>query len=73
MLADGLVELGWVVDTPETNIVLAAVPDLELTLTGLRHLGVFGSQMAGKLRFVTHRDVTDADIKETLRRIASAS
>jgi threonine aldolase len=72
-LAEGLVELGWAVDTPETNIVLAAVPDLELTLTGLRHLGVFGSPMAGKLRFVTHRDVTDADIKETLRRIASAS
>ncbi|HWO64988.1 MAG TPA: GntG family PLP-dependent aldolase [Umezawaea sp.] len=72
-LAEGLVELGWTVPTPETNIVLAEVPDLEVTLVGLRHLGVYAGPMAGKLRFVTHRDVTEADIKETLRRISSAS
>lgn len=72
-LADGLTELGWTVRTPETNIVLAEVPDLEVTLGGLRHLGVFAVPMAGHVRFMTHRDVTHEDIKEALRRISSAS
>ncbi|QUF02083.1 low specificity L-threonine aldolase [Actinosynnema pretiosum subsp. pretiosum] len=72
-LADGLVELGWDVVRPETNIVLAEVPDLEVTLSGLRHLGVHASTMSGKVRFVTHRDVGAEAIAEALRRISSAS
>ncbi|WP_309109803.1 GntG family PLP-dependent aldolase [Saccharothrix sp.] len=72
-LARGLTELGWQVVEPETNIVLAGVPDLEITLTGLRHLGVFAGPMAGKVRFVLHRDVTAADVAEALRRIGSVS
>ncbi|MEV0676760.1 GntG family PLP-dependent aldolase [Actinosynnema sp. NPDC050436] len=72
-LARGLVELGWQVDEPATNIVLAGVPDLDVTLTGLRHLGVYAGPMAGKVRFVTHRDVTAADVAEALRRIQSVS
>jgi len=72
-LARGLGELGWQVDEPETNIVLAGVPDLEVTLNGLRHLGVYAGPMAGKVRFVTHRDVTAADVAEALRRIQSVS
>jgi threonine aldolase len=71
-LADGLVELGWSVRPPQTNIVVADVPDLDVTLAGLRHLGVFAGPMAGKIRFVTHRNVTSEDITEALRRIASA-
>ncbi|GAA2666848.1 MULTISPECIES: GntG family PLP-dependent aldolase [Actinosynnema] len=72
-LADGLVELGWDVVEPETNIVLAEVPDLEVTLSGLRHLGVHASTMSGKVRFVTHRDAGAEAIAEALRRISSAS
>ncbi|ATE57718.1 MULTISPECIES: threonine aldolase family protein [Actinosynnema] len=72
-LADGLVELGWDVVEPETNIVLAEVPDLEVTLSGLRHLGVHASTMSGKVRFVTHRDVGAEAVAEALRRISSAS
>ncbi|MBP2339711.1 threonine aldolase family protein [Saccharothrix coeruleofusca] len=72
-LAAGLVELGWEVVEPQTNIVLAEVPDLEVTLAGLRHLGVHASSMAGKVRFVTHRDVGADDVAEALRRISSAS
>ncbi|WP_307867860.1 threonine aldolase family protein [Umezawaea beigongshangensis] len=72
-LADGLGELGWTVRKPETNIVVAEVPDLEVTLAGLRHLSVFAGPMAGNVRFVTHRDVNSDDIAEALRRIASAS
>jgi threonine aldolase len=72
-LTRGLVELGWQVDPPETNIVLAGVPDLERTLTGLRHLGVYAGPMAGKVRFVLHRDLRAEDVTEALRRIGSAS
>jgi threonine aldolase len=72
-LAHGLAELDWQVDQPETNIVLAGVPDLEVTLTGLRHLGVYAGPMAGKVRFVLHRDLGADDVAEALRRIASAS
>jgi threonine aldolase len=72
-LARGLAELGWDVVEPQTNIVLAGVPDLEVTLTGLRHLGVFAGPMAGKVRFVLHRDVAAGDVAEALRRIRSVS
>ncbi|NUT92122.1 MAG: aminotransferase class I/II-fold pyridoxal phosphate-dependent enzyme [Saccharothrix sp.] len=72
-LARGLAELGWDVVEPQTNIVLAGVPDLEVTLTGLRHLGVFAGPMSGKVRFVLHRDVAAEDVAEALRRIRSVS
>ncbi|RZQ65262.1 threonine aldolase family protein [Amycolatopsis suaedae] len=69
-LADGLAELGWTVVPPQTNIVLAEVADMELTLARLRTLGVLAGPMGGRVRFVTHRDTTTADIDETLLRIS---
>lgn len=68
-LATGLTELGWMVETPQTNIVMAEVPDVALTLRQLADVGVLATPMAGRVRFVTHRDVTRADIDEALRRI----
>lgn len=68
-LADGLIELGWEVARPQTNIVLAAVPDVGIALESLAHLGIMAVPMAGKVRFITHRDVSAADIAEALRRI----
>ncbi len=68
-LAAGLAEHGWDVIEPETNIVLAGVPDLAGRLTWLEELGVRALPMAGKIRFVTHRDLSEADIEETLQRI----
>nr|WP_090009317.1 GntG family PLP-dependent aldolase [Lentzea albidocapillata] len=68
-LASGLRALGWEVDEPATNIVLASVPDLEKTLLSLRDAGVFASPMSGKVRFVTHGDVDSSDIAEVLRRL----
>ncbi len=68
-LASGLREFGWDVAQPETNIVLAGVADVPATLTTLRELGILALPMAGKVRFVTHRDVTTAEIDEVLRRI----
>jgi threonine aldolase len=68
-LASGLADLGWEVNAPETNIVLARVADIAVTLESLRAVGVLALPMAGKVRFIAHRDLAMADIDETLRRI----
>lgn len=69
-LATGLRELGWEVTAPETNIVLAATPDVGATLESLRRVGVLAVPMLDRIRFIAHRDVSPADIDETLGRIA---
>ncbi|MGW3469273.1 threonine aldolase family protein [Saccharopolyspora sp. NPDC000995] len=71
-LAEGLAEIGWDVTPPQTNIVLAAVPDVRVTLERLHAAGVRAVPMSGQVRFVTHRDVSTADIKEALRRISES-
>ncbi|WP_139320863.1 GntG family PLP-dependent aldolase [Saccharomonospora sp. CUA-673] len=68
-LAAGLRERGWDVAEPQTNIVLAAVPDVAWTLENLQALGIRALPMAGKVRFVLHREVTADDVDEALRRI----
>lgn len=68
-LATGLVDLGWVVQSPETNIVIAEVADTGDTLRRLAEAGVLASPIAGRIRFVTHRDVSAGHITEALRRI----
>lgn len=68
-LAGGLQELGWDVSEPQTNILLATVPDVALVLERLRGMGILALPMAGKVRFVLHRDVSDDDVDEALRRI----
>jgi threonine aldolase len=71
-LADGLAELGWGVEPPQTNIVLAEVPDVGLMLETMAHAGVLAVPMSGRVRFITHRDVDVPDIAEALRRIKHA-
>jgi len=68
-LAAGLAELGWEVGVPETNIVLARVADISVTLDSLNAVGVLALPMGGKVRFVTHRDLSLEDIDEALTRI----
>ncbi|MCT2585996.1 aminotransferase class I/II-fold pyridoxal phosphate-dependent enzyme [Actinophytocola sp. S1-96] len=68
-LAAGLAELGWEVDTPETNIVLTSTPDAGATLERLRRVGVLAVPMLNRVRFITHRDVSAADVAEVLERI----
>ncbi|TNC26094.1 threonine aldolase family protein [Amycolatopsis alkalitolerans] len=68
-LSGGLAELGWEVNSPETNIVLARVADLSVTLESLGALGIHASTLGGRVRFVTHRDLSMADVEEALRRI----
>jgi threonine aldolase len=69
-LASGLADLGWEVNRPETNIVLASAPDVGLMISSLAQVGVRAVPMAGKVRFITHRDVSASDVAEALERIA---
>jgi len=69
ILADELSDRGWDVADPVTNMVMARVADLPGTITALAAKGVLASPMVGRLRFVTHRDVTPDDIAEVLRRL----
>ncbi|MCA1655004.1 MAG: threonine aldolase family protein [Pseudonocardiaceae bacterium] len=69
-LAAGLADLGWEVNQPQTNIVLASTPDVDATLTALAHVGVLGVPVGNRLRFIPHRDITAKDITETLDRIS---
>lgn len=73
LLADGLAERGWDVTPPQTNIVLASVPDVRRTLDALSSVGTLAVPMDGRVRFVTHRDVTSDDVEEALRRIDTLS
>ncbi|MFC5994524.1 threonine aldolase family protein [Pseudonocardia hispaniensis] len=68
-LADGLRERGWQVQQPQTNIVLVTVADLDGTLRRFADAGVRAVAMAGKVRLMTHADLTDADITLALDRI----
>ena len=68
-LASGLRERGWAVDEPATNIVLAATADPSVTVAQLAAVDVGAVTVAGKVRFVTHRDVSTADIDAVLSRV----
>jgi threonine aldolase len=70
-LATGLADLGWEVNQPETNIVLAGTPDSEATLAALKRVGVLPYPLGSRLRFVAHRDLTMRDIDDVLSRIAT--
>jgi threonine aldolase len=69
-LASGLADLGWEVNRPETNIVLASAPDVGVMIGALAQIGVRTVPMSGRVRMITHRDVSAADIAEALDRIA---
>ncbi|WP_136616970.1 MULTISPECIES: threonine aldolase family protein [Mesorhizobium] len=75
-LANGLKEVGLDVDTAavETNIVMAYAPDEfgdpRAFHSRLAEAGVFVLSPKGKrLRFVTHRDLSTADVETALQRI----
>ncbi|MCR6486975.1 aminotransferase class I/II-fold pyridoxal phosphate-dependent enzyme [Amycolatopsis sp. OK19-0408] len=72
-LAEGLREHGWPTNVPDTNIVLAEVPDIPTALSWLDSLGVRAVPMEGKVRFVTHRDVSATDVEEAVRRIKTGA
>ncbi|AEB12962.1 threonine aldolase family protein [Marinithermus hydrothermalis] len=74
-LAEGLVRLGLGVDLKavQTNMVYARVPEAPRFVARLAALGVRANALGtDRVRFVTHRDLDDADIPQALERIAQA-
>ena len=49
------------------------MPDLQATIDQLAGVGVLVTGMAGQVRFVTHRDVSAADVTEVLSRVKALS
>jgi threonine aldolase len=68
-LAAGLAERGWQVNRPDTNIVLLTPADLPSALRRLDQAGILAGPVGGAVRFVTHADVSPADIDAALERI----
>ena len=68
-LAQGLQGFGLNVATPETNIVLVPVVDLATALQLMEEGRVRALPLGNALRFITHRDLTMADIQEALGRL----
>lgn len=75
LLAQGLEKLGLAVDPPpETNMVFFRVPDVRRFVreTRARDVWIDPIDEPGRLRAVTHLDVTRDDVDDALRRIAEA-
>jgi threonine aldolase len=68
-LAEGLRGFGIPAPTPETNILLAPVPNAAAALAALEGVGVRALPVGPAIRFIPHRDLTMADIEEALQRI----
>jgi threonine aldolase len=68
-LAEGLKRFGLNVAIPETNIVLAPVVDAPLAMQALEDVGVRTLTVGSALRFITHRDLTQGDVSEALKRM----
>ena len=65
-LADGLGELGCEVVAPQTNIVIFSAPDGFVEAMG-RHAVELSGTPDGRVRAVTHVDVSVADVDEALK------
>ena len=62
-LAEGLIEAGYRVEPPETNIVLVDVGNAEKFLAELAEKGVLAiPRTASTIRFVTHLNVRDEEV-----------
>jgi len=74
LLADGLEKLDLAVDPrPETNMVFFRVPDVRAFVRETRERGLWIDPVEpGRLRAVTHLDVTRDDVDDALGRIAEA-
>jgi threonine aldolase len=73
-LASGLRTLGFDVSMPETNIVRVPVPDVGDALVALRAASVLATPFgSAAVRFVTHRDLDEADVRDALARTATVA
>ncbi len=72
-LAEGLRALGFTLETPETNILLVPVASVPKATELLRNIGVLVTNVGASLRFITHRDIEAAEVKEALARLAGCA
>ncbi|HJW34949.1 MAG TPA: GntG family PLP-dependent aldolase [Holophagaceae bacterium] len=70
LLAEGLRGLGFSLALPETNILLVEVPEASLALEWLSKVGVMAVPVGNRVRFIPHRDLSEADVRAALARIA---
>jgi threonine aldolase len=68
-LAEGMRAFGVAAPTPETNILLVPVPDAPKAMASLQAAGVRVLPVGSAIRFIAHRDLSEADIEEALRRM----
>lgn len=68
-LAEGLRALGFNVADPPTNILMVPVLDIPLALRVLEDAGIRALPVGSALRFLTHRDLTPADVEDALLRM----
>jgi threonine aldolase len=69
-LAQGLRDLGLAVPDPDTNILLVPVTDAPKAVQELEARGIRTLAVGSALRFITHRDLEEADVPEALARLA---
>ena len=68
-LAEGLRAMGFSVEVPQTNILLVPVPSAAAAIAILEEVAVRVLAVGSSLRFMTHRDLSDADVESALERI----
>jgi threonine aldolase len=69
-LAVGLRTLGFDLEMPETNIVRVRSSDAARAIEKLQAIGVLVTPSGDAIRFVTHRDLSEVDVRDALERIA---
>jgi threonine aldolase len=68
-LAEGLRGMGFTAPVPQTNILFVPMPDAGAAALILEEARVRALPVGGCLRFVTHRDLDEADVAEAVERI----
>ena len=69
LLADALRAIGFTVAAPATNILLVPVPETATAIAILEAARVRVLPVGNALRFITHRDLSEADVREAIERI----
>jgi threonine aldolase len=68
-LAAGLRRLGFTLAEPETNILLVPVPDAPRAMGLMEAAGVRVLPVGSSLRFITHRDLAEADMAQAVAQL----
>ncbi len=68
-LAAALREMGFTAPEPQSNILLVPVPDAPAAVSILEEAKVRVLPVGSALRFITHRDLSDADVEDAIARI----